>query len=68
MPDDPIRVVSQSAEHCPGRADRITAVVLDLLFDLTQQAARFGSSTNPWAHLTTYDADAFASFTPGGRA
>ncbi|MCX5261789.1 hypothetical protein OOK27_48010 [Streptomyces canus] len=47
----------------PSRMDRITSVVLDILFDLTQQAARFGSATNPWAQLAVYDVDDFASFT-----
>jgi hypothetical protein len=48
--------------------DHITAVVLDLLFDLTQQAARFDSGPQPWASLAAYDADDFASFTVGGGA
>ncbi|MET9461950.1 hypothetical protein ABZY05_44165 [Streptomyces canus] len=47
--------------------DRITSAVLDLLFDLTQQAARFGSGTNPWPQLAVYDVDDFASFTAGGH-
>ncbi|WP_406126900.1 hypothetical protein [Streptomyces sp. NBC_00989] len=46
--------------------DRIAAVVLDRLFDLTQQAARFSSGSQPWASLAAYDADDFASFTSGG--
>ncbi|MCX5233926.1 hypothetical protein OG824_01570 [Streptomyces prunicolor] len=50
------------------RMDRITAVVLNLLFDLTQQAARFSSGPQPWASLATYDADDFASFTTGGNS
>lgn len=48
------------------RMDRIAAVVLDRLFDLTQQAARFSSGSQPWASLAAYDADDFASFTSGG--
>ncbi|MFF3406701.1 hypothetical protein ACFYW8_10875 [Streptomyces sp. NPDC002742] len=42
--------------------DRIEAAVLALLFDLTQQAARFGAGTNPWAQLAAYDVDDFALF------
>ena len=48
--------------------ERIAAVVLNLLFDLTQQAARFSSGPRPWAALADYDADEFASFTRGGEA
>ena len=51
-----------------GRMERITTVVRDLLFDLTQQAARFSSGPQPWAALAAYDADEFASFTEGGEA
>ena len=51
-----------------GRMERITEVVLNLLFELTQQAARFRSGPQPWAALTAYDADEFASFTKGGEA
>ncbi|MFD4560526.1 hypothetical protein ACFWP5_40480 [Streptomyces sp. NPDC058469] len=51
-----------------GRMERITAVMRDLLFDLTQQAARFGAGPQPWAALAVYDADEFASFTGGGEA
>ncbi len=46
--------------------ERITVVVLDLLFDLAQQSARFGSGPQPWESLAAYDGDAFASFTAGG--
>ncbi|MDX3457093.1 hypothetical protein PV396_34940 [Streptomyces sp. ME02-8801-2C] len=67
MPDA-IHIVSRYAEHRPGRASRITGVMLHLLFDLTQQTARVGSSSNPWAHLAAYDADAFAAFLPGESA
>ncbi|WP_043684379.1 hypothetical protein [Streptomyces xylophagus] len=49
-----------------GRMERITVVVLDLLFDLAQQSARFGSGPQPWESLAAYDGDAFASFTAGG--
>ncbi|MER7568921.1 hypothetical protein ABTZ93_39235 [Streptomyces sp. NPDC097941] len=52
----------------PSQMDRITSAVLDILFDLTQQAARFGNGTNPWAQLAVYDVDDFASFTAGGPA
>ncbi|WP_158711670.1 hypothetical protein [Streptomyces xylophagus] len=48
--------------------DRITVVVLHLLFDLTQQAARFCSGPQPWDSLADYDADEFASFTRKGPA
>jgi len=48
--------------------ERITGVVLDLLFDLAQQSARFGSYPQPWASLAAYDVDDFASFTAGGPA
>ncbi len=41
---------------------------LDLLFELTQQAARFRSGTDPWASLAMYDADGFAAFTTRGAA
>ncbi|MDX3024960.1 hypothetical protein [Streptomyces acidiscabies] len=41
------------------RADRILTVVEGLLFDLAQQAARFGARTDPWAQLAVYEA--FAS-------
>ncbi|MFE1841674.1 hypothetical protein [Streptomyces sviceus] len=52
----------------PSRMDRITSAVLHLLFDLTQQAARFGAATNPWAQLGVYDIDDFSAFTAGGPA
>ncbi|MFJ6901509.1 hypothetical protein [Streptomyces hokutonensis] len=48
--------------------ERITVVVLDLLFDLAQQSARFGSCPRPWTSLAAYDTDDFASFTAGGLA
>jgi hypothetical protein len=48
--------------------DRIEAAVLSLLFALTQQAARFGAGTNPWAQLAAYDVDDFAPFAAGGSA
>ncbi|WP_405878568.1 hypothetical protein OG762_07870 [Streptomyces sp. NBC_01136] len=48
---------------CSGRMDRITAIVLCLLFDLTQQAARFNSGVNPWGQLAVYDDIDFALFT-----
>jgi hypothetical protein len=35
--------------------DRITDVVLDLLFDLTQQTARFVIGLDPWRFLTVHD-------------
>ncbi|MFM9538663.1 hypothetical protein ACKI1I_42560 [Streptomyces turgidiscabies] len=68
MSADPLYIVSRCTEHDPGRADRLAEVVLGLLLDLTQQAARFGSSNTPWTHLSVYDPDAFASFTPGESA
>ncbi|GAA5704811.1 MULTISPECIES: hypothetical protein [Streptomyces] len=46
--------------------DRITSVVLCLLFDLAQQAARFGSGINPWGQLAVYDGDDFSLFTAEG--
>ncbi|WP_329555219.1 hypothetical protein [Streptomyces sp. NBC_00696] len=46
--------------------DRITVVVLHLLFDLAQQSARFSSGPQPWALLAAYDTDGFVSFTTGG--
>ncbi|WP_217561572.1 hypothetical protein [Streptomyces sp. GbtcB6] len=49
-----------------ARWDRIAATVLLLLFDLTQQAARFGSGIAPWGQLAVYDVDDFAPFTAGG--
>ncbi|ELP61493.1 hypothetical protein PV735_31985 [Streptomyces turgidiscabies] len=67
MPDL-IHLVPQYPEHRPGRADRIAGVILHLLFDLTQETARFGSSSNPWTHLAAYDTDAFAAFLPGELA
>ncbi|WP_185149015.1 hypothetical protein [Streptomyces sp. Ag109_O5-1] len=51
-----------------GSRDHITAIVLGLLFDLTQQIARFGAAADPWNQLAVYDADAFAPFTTEGRA
>ncbi|MGW7046413.1 hypothetical protein ACWGDT_27745 [Streptomyces avermitilis] len=48
--------------------DRITSIVLCMLFDLAQQAARFGSGINPWGQLAVYDGDDFALFTAGGSA
>lgn len=48
------------------RMDRITVVVLHLLFDLAQQSARFSSGPQPWALLAAYDTDGFVSFTTGG--
>ncbi|MFJ4836326.1 hypothetical protein ACIP79_41515 [Streptomyces sp. NPDC088747] len=48
--------------------DRIASTVLCLLFELTQQSARFGSGTSPWAQLAVYDVDDFAPFTTGGPA
>ncbi|QIY76515.1 hypothetical protein HEP84_54545 [Streptomyces sp. RLB1-33] len=41
----------------------ITATVLSLLFDLSQQAARFNSGVNPWGQLAVYDDIDFALFT-----
>lgn len=51
-----------------SRMDRITDVVLDLLFELTQQTARFAVGVDPWRSLAVYDADGFAPFMGGGRA
>ncbi|MGW0332267.1 hypothetical protein ACWD0J_10420 [Streptomyces sp. NPDC003011] len=48
--------------------DRTTNTVLDLLFEPTQQAARFSSGTKPRAPLAAYDIDDFALFTAGGAA
>ncbi|MEU9270042.1 hypothetical protein AB0E04_31945 [Streptomyces sp. NPDC048251] len=48
------------------RWDRIAATVLALLFDLTQQAARFRSGIAPWGQLAVYDVDDFAPFMVGG--
>ncbi|MET9411558.1 hypothetical protein ABZX90_38315 [Streptomyces sp. NPDC002935] len=48
--------------------DRIEVAVLALLFDLTQQAARFGAGTTPWAQLAAYDVDDFAPFAARGSA
>ncbi|MFJ6705664.1 MULTISPECIES: hypothetical protein [unclassified Streptomyces] len=48
--------------------DRITAIVLALLFDLTQQSARFGAAVDPWNQLWVYDVDGYAPFTTGDRA
>ncbi|MFF7469907.1 hypothetical protein [Streptomyces sp. NPDC008092] len=45
------------------RWDRIADIVLGLLFELTQQAARFGAAANPWSQLAVYDVDDFAPFT-----
>jgi hypothetical protein len=52
----------------PSRMDRINSVVLHLLFELTQQAARFGATTGPWGQLAVYDVDDFAPFTSRGAA
>jgi len=51
-----------------GLTQRLTSVVLNLLYDLTQQAACIGSGTQSWASLAAYDADDYASFTRGGEA
>ncbi|MFK0111626.1 hypothetical protein [Streptomyces sp. NPDC091217] len=40
-------------------------MVLDLLFELTQQATRFGAVADPWSLLAVYDVDGFAPFTMG---
>ncbi|MGW0576485.1 hypothetical protein ACWD25_11045 [Streptomyces sp. NPDC002920] len=49
-----------------ARWDRITTIVLGLLFELTQQASRFAQGANSWEQLAVYDADDFAFFTDGG--
>ncbi|MGW0822530.1 hypothetical protein [Streptomyces sp. NPDC002845] len=49
-----------------NRTDRITALVLSLLFDLTQQSARFSSGIAPWGQLSLYDTDDFAPFMAEG--
>jgi hypothetical protein len=52
MPD----LLFQSTElDGSSRMDRITDVVLDLLFELTQQTARFGVGLDPWRSLTVHD-------------
>ncbi|MFJ5645851.1 hypothetical protein [Streptomyces sp. NPDC093223] len=48
--------------------DRITAIVLARLFDLTQQSARFGAAVDPWNQLYRYDVEGYAPFTSGDRA
>ena len=47
----------------PTREERIDQAVLELLFELTQLAARFNAHICPWGQLASYDADAFAPFT-----
>lgn len=47
--------------------DRITDVVLDLLFDLIQQAVRFGCRAGQWDLLAVYDADGYAAFIADGE-
>ncbi|MET8029664.1 hypothetical protein [Streptomyces avermitilis] len=65
----PAAVEAPSADlESSGRMDGITSVVLCLLFDLAQQAARFGSDISPWGQLAVYDGDDFALFTAGGSA
>lgn len=49
------------------RMDRITDVVLDLLFDLIQQAVRFGCRAGQWDLLAVYDADGYAAFIADGE-
>ncbi|MET7490479.1 hypothetical protein [Streptomyces sp. NPDC005538] len=48
--------------------ERITGVVLDLLFDLAQQSAPICSCPQPWASPAAYDTDDFAPFSTGGPA
>ncbi|MEU9405138.1 hypothetical protein AB0E08_05425 [Streptomyces sp. NPDC048281] len=48
--------------------DHVTATVMGLLFELTQQIARFGAAADPWNQLAVYDVDGFAPFTTEGRA
>ncbi|UUU31981.1 hypothetical protein JIX56_19880 [Streptomyces sp. CA-210063] len=52
MPDLPLRLTELDGST---RMDRITDVVLDLLFDLTQQTARFVVGPDPWRSLTVHD-------------
>ncbi|MGW3651685.1 hypothetical protein [Streptomyces sp. NPDC000878] len=47
----------------PAREERIDQVVLELLFGLTQLAARFNTHICPWGQLPSYDVEAFAPFT-----
>lgn len=54
--------------HDSGRMERITGVVLDLLFDLAQQSAPICSCPQPWASPAAYDTDDFAPFSTGGPA
>ncbi|MFC4506547.1 MULTISPECIES: hypothetical protein [Streptomyces] len=49
-----------------ARWDRITTIVLGLLFELTQQASRLAQGANPWEQLAVYNTDDFALFTDGG--
>ena len=48
----------------PALAD---GTVLHLLFDLTQQSARFESVPDAWNQLAVYDTDGFAAFTGTGE-
>lgn len=65
----PARPRSQLPFPSPGdRWDRITATVLCLLFDMTQQVARFGAADDPWSQLAVYDVDGFAAFLTEGVA
>ncbi|MFF7171614.1 hypothetical protein [Streptomyces pseudovenezuelae] len=52
MPDLHLRPTELDGSN---RMDRITDVVLDLLFDLTQQTARFVVGLDPWRPLTVHD-------------
>ncbi|MGW3651059.1 hypothetical protein [Streptomyces sp. NPDC000878] len=52
MSDLPLRLTEFDGS---SRMDRITDVVLDLLFDLTQQTARFVVGLDPWRPLTVHD-------------
>jgi hypothetical protein len=67
-PEQAVTGALQSRPPSADRWDRITATVLSLLFDLTQQAARFSSGSTPWGQLAVYDAEAFAPFTRDGAA
>ncbi|MEV7393961.1 hypothetical protein [Streptomyces sp. NPDC091215] len=48
--------------------DHVNALMMGLLFDLTQQIARFGAAADPWNQLAVYDTDGYAPFTTQGRA
>ncbi|MDH6499526.1 hypothetical protein M2156_005745 [Streptomyces sp. SAI-149] len=68
MPQHALTSRAVPCQSAGARWDRITDIVLDLLFELTQQVARFSVAADPWSQLAVYDVDDFAPFTMEGVA